>query len=172
MRYTRYNDELGRYVVPCLYKENGEQIRFYFKTEAEETLKQNGRTLLTPQIEIVFGEVIDRLAQLENSEELEMVRGWQGTMSAREAITLLQTEHVGDSERLEFAKFLGARALARLRPRRPKMRAYEGFAPEVASHLCCPACGNSVTNYWVPGTKPKHCQFCGQALDWGEEGET
>lgn len=34
--------------------------------------------------------------------------------------------------------------------------------------LCCPHCLGPVTNYWVPGTKPKHCQFCGQALDWGE----
>lgn len=32
--------------------------------------------------------------------------------------------------------------------------------------LCCRNCIGPVTNYWVPGTKPKHCQFCGQALKW------
>lgn len=37
------------------------------------------------------------------------------------------------------------------------------------SSLCCPNCIGPVTNYWAPGTKPKHCQFCGQALDWGKE---
>lgn len=38
------------------------------------------------------------------------------------------------------------------------------------SSLCCPNCIGPVTNYWAPGTKPKHCQFCGQALKW-EEGK-
>ena len=37
--------------------------------------------------------------------------------------------------------------------------------------LCCPHCLGPETNYWAPGTKPKHCQFCGQALDWSEEVE-
>ena len=35
--------------------------------------------------------------------------------------------------------------------------------------VCCPSCLGPVTNYWVPGTLPKHCQFCGQALDWRKE---
>ena len=55
-------------------------------------------------------------------------------------------------------------------PEKPEMKAMEGFAPEVASELCCPTCGGPVTNYWVRGAKPKHCQFCGQALDWKEGG--
>lgn len=56
-------------------------------------------------------------------------------------------------------------------PKKPKMKADEGFAAEVASSLCCPTCGGPVTNYWVPGARPKHCQFCGQALDWEKGGE-
>lgn len=56
----------------------------------------------------------------------------------------------------------------RLTPKKPEMKAMEGFAAEGASALCCPGCGGPVTNYWVPGAKPKHCQFCGQALDWEE----
>ena len=30
----------------------------------------------------------------------------------------------------------------------------------------CPECGKPVANYFVPGTRPNYCQFCGQALDW------
>ena len=56
-------------------------------------------------------------------------------------------------------------------PKAPSMKPMAGFDPVVASHLACPTCGDGVTNYWVPGTKPKHCQFCGQALDWGEEAD-
>lgn len=57
-------------------------------------------------------------------------------------------------------------ALDRLTPKKPYMKAMEGFDPEVASHLVCPNCGGPVTNYWVRGAKPAHCQFCGQAIDW------
>lgn len=60
-------------------------------------------------------------------------------------------------------------ACDRLTPEKPEMRAMQGFDPEVASELCCPHCLGPVTNYWVRGAKPKHCQFCGQAIDWGEE---
>lgn len=84
---------------------------------------------------------------------------------------ILRTKNPGDSERMELAKQLGAMALARLQPQAPRMRAMKGFAPEVASELCCPLCGCPVTNYWVRGAKPAHCQFCGQTLDWGERGE-
>lgn len=34
--------------------------------------------------------------------------------------------------------------------------------------LSCPLCSNPVTNYWVRGANPAHCQFCGQALDWSD----
>lgn len=34
--------------------------------------------------------------------------------------------------------------------------------------LSCPHCSNPVTNYWVRGANPAHCQFCGQALDWSD----
>ena len=70
------------------------------------------------------------------------------------------------------ALYLAVAALDKQIPKPPEMKADEGFAPEVASSLCCPTCGGSVTNYWVPGAKPKHCQFCGQAIDWREEGNT
>ena len=90
-------------------------------------------------------------------------------MTIQEAIKTLKTEHLGDSERMELAKQMGAIALDRLDKKPPKEKAMEGFDASVASHLACPTCGGGVTNYWAPGTKPKHCQFCGQALDWVEE---
>lgn len=62
---------------------------------------------------------------------------------------------------------VAADALDRLTPEKPDMRE-DSFGGRA---LCCPNCGDHVTNYWAPGTKPKHCQFCGQALDWGEEAE-
>lgn len=61
------------------------------------------------------------------------------------------------------------RLSSRLTPKKPEMKAMDGFDPEVASELCCPECGGPVTNYWVRGAKPMHCQFCGQAIYWGEE---
>lgn len=67
-RYTHYDSDLGMYVVPCLYKTNGEQITFKFMTLTEERV-QEGRIITTPAIHLAFGEVIDRLAELENKEE-------------------------------------------------------------------------------------------------------
>lgn len=63
-------------------------------------------------------------------------------------------------------------AVEKMIPKKPEMKAMPGFDPEVASSLCCPTCNGSVTNYWVRGAKPKHCQFCGQAIDWTEEAKT
>jgi hypothetical protein len=87
-------------------------------------------------------------------------------MTNQEAAKILRTENLGDSEQMELAKQMGAKALDRLTPKKPYMKAMEGFDPEVASHLVCPNCGGPVTNYWVRGAKPAHCQFCGQAIDW------
>lgn len=87
-------------------------------------------------------------------------------MTYEEAAKVLRAENLGDSEQMELAKYLGVRALDRLTPKKPVNKAVEGFDPEVASHLVCPNCGLPVTNYWVRGAKPTHCQACGQAIDW------
>lgn len=50
----------------------------------------------------------------------------------------------------------------------PVMKPINGYAPEVASHLCCPSCGESVINYFNRTINPPHCMMCGQALDWSE----
>ncbi len=88
-------------------------------------------------------------------------------MTIQEAIKILRTEHRGDSEKMEASKHFGALALERMTPEKP-----EGKVDEFGDrYLGCPSCSGPVTNYWAPGTKPKHCQFCGQALDWREEAE-
>ncbi len=68
-------------------------------------------------------------------------------------------------EALEVA----VKAIDKQIPKKPVMKAMKGFDPEVASELCCPTCSGPVTNYWVRGAYPKHCQFCGQAIDWEVE---
>ena len=70
-----------------------------------------------------------------------------------------------DIEALNLAKA----ALEKQIPKEPELKPMAGFDVSVASHLACPNCGGGVTNYWVPGTKPAHCQFCGQALKWPKE---
>ena len=72
---------------------------------------------------------------------------------------------------IQQALELACAAIEKQIPKAPEWKAMDGFEASVASHLACPTCGGGVTNYWVPGTKPRHCQFCGQALDWEEEAE-
>ena len=71
MRYTHWNEKLGRYTVPCIYKAEGDQITFYFYTEPGEPIASTRklRTIQGPGMEHVYGEVIDRLALLENRAE-------------------------------------------------------------------------------------------------------
>lgn len=83
-------------------------------------------------------------------------------MTYEEAAKTLRTENLGDSETMELAKQMGAKALDKQTPEKPIDEA-DDFGD---NSLCCPTCIGPVTNYWAPGTKPKHCQFCGQALKW------
>lgn len=77
----------------------------------------------------------------------------------------LREELEGVYEELVELRKSAADALGRLTAKKPIEEA-DDFDDR---SLCCPHCLGPVTNYWAPGTKPKHCQFCGQALDWGEE---
>lgn len=63
MRYTRYDQKLDRYVVPALINPNtNKAITFNVYVE-------HGNDGPYPEASCVFGEVIDRLAELENQEE-------------------------------------------------------------------------------------------------------
>ena len=60
----------------------------------------------------------------------------------------------------------------RLTPKRPFIKAMDGFDADVASELVCPNCENPIVNQWAKGTKPAFCQGCGQELDWTQEPPT
>ncbi len=67
-----------------------------------------------------------------------------------------------------FPKAFIEEAVSKCIKRQPVMKPINGYAPEVASHLCCPSCGESVINYFNRTINPPHCMMCGQALDWSE----
>lgn len=54
-------------------------------------------------------------------------------------------------------------------PRRPFMKAMDGFTAEEASVLVCPGCEHPIVNQWARGTNPAFCQGCGQAIDWTQD---
>lgn len=72
-RYTYYDHDMERYVVPCYNKPDGRRIAFHVTTGEIETIEaSNGQHLTVGRKpDIVWGEVIDRLAELENKEEAE-----------------------------------------------------------------------------------------------------
>lgn len=72
MRYTAWDPGLGRWVVQCLHKPNGEQITFcVFEKPAEAIENNTGKKTLCPSAPKVYGEAIDRLAELENQKETD-----------------------------------------------------------------------------------------------------
>ena len=69
-RYTAWDPGLGRFVVPLLHKADFGPISFYVK-EGGEDVATNGRgdSIYTGrEPDLVYGEVIDWLAELENKE--------------------------------------------------------------------------------------------------------
>lgn len=69
-RYTKYDRDLDRFVVPLLYKLDGTAISFIVKTgETYTTEGIWGKVYVGKEPDIVYGEVIDRLAELENQME-------------------------------------------------------------------------------------------------------
>lgn len=123
---------------------------------------------------LLEGDIADRDKMLEQKVEevyADFMRDYKcmreeldGTY---EELAELKTKYdtLGDALLSEKAKKCDA--VERLTPQKPAEET-DDFGDR---SVCCPHCIGPVTNYWAPGTKPKHCQFCGQALDWGEEGE-
>lgn len=75
MRYTKWDPELKCWTVPCLYKPDGEQITFRIYEEPAEVIENNkGKKMRSPSSSVpkVCGEVIDRLAELENQRETDV----------------------------------------------------------------------------------------------------
>ena len=71
MRYTKYNPDLGCWEVPCLRKMDGSAITFKVRVDPGDCFYDgyDGYGVMThqePGLTYVLGEVIDRLAELEN----------------------------------------------------------------------------------------------------------
>lgn len=70
MRYTHYDEDLKRWVVECREKADGETIKFYVKHDQKEITGVNTDIVrLSLASVLVFGEAINRLAELENAAE-------------------------------------------------------------------------------------------------------
>lgn len=76
MRYTHYDETIKRWVVKSEEKADGETIGFCVKQEPKEISGINGDVVRLPLASVlVYGEAIDRLAELENAADVvEVVR--------------------------------------------------------------------------------------------------
>lgn len=89
-------------------------------------------------------------------------------MTVQNAIKILKTEYLGDSEYMELAKQMGAYALEKQIPKKPD---YEGDGFDEDGYLIydtwiCPNCGK---HYEVDYDEYDFCPKCGQALDWSDD---
>ncbi|MGN0535719.1 MAG: hypothetical protein ACI4IR_06950 [Eubacterium sp.] len=90
-------------------------------------------------------------------------------MTAQEAIRILKTEYLSDSEQMELAKQMGAIALEKQILKKPD---YEGDGYDENGGLIydtayCPECHHEF-EYGVNDWGVEHCP-CGQAFDWSGE---
>ena len=76
-------------------------------------------------------------------------------------------ENVGDLYYHAYREQEGERTT----PKRPYMKAVDGFSAEEAGFLVCPGCESIMVNQWGQKTKLAFCPECGQALDWTPEPE-
>lgn len=85
-------------------------------------------------------------------------------MTPQEAIKTLKREYLGDSEYMELAKQMGAKALEKQIPKKPLENRYPWCV--------CPACAGSVyvekVQEHIQNNENTYCEHCGQALDWSD----
>ena len=82
-------------------------------------------------------------------------------MTPEEARDILRTEQIGDGERMELAKQMGALALEKQAPKKPM---HEGLAERL-----CPVCRAHIPFDALnddASEAPSYCDCCGQAFDW------
>ena len=73
-------------------------------------------------------------------------------MTKQQAIKILRTEYLGDSEEMESAKYVGASVIEKQIPEKVVE----------AGWVFCPNCDLSLD----PLQKASYCHHCGQALNW------
>ena len=91
-------------------------------------------------------------------------------MTVQNAIKILKTEYLGDSEYIELAKQMGAYALEKQIPQKVIEKVDELNDKEyngLIKRLYCPNCHNEIDEY----NSPVGCKFCLQTLDWRNEND-
>lgn len=69
-RFTRYDPDLGRYVAPLLYKADGTVMQLCIKCSTNPLTERN-RATIEAEPDLVWGDLIDVLADYENREEAQ-----------------------------------------------------------------------------------------------------
>ena len=90
-------------------------------------------------------------------------------MTVQNAIKILKTEYLGDSEYMELAKQMGAYALEKQIPKKPYKRK-EHKQNDYYCAVCRYYLGDEMELKFA-GLQPKFCPECGQALDWSDEND-
>ena len=101
---------------------------------------------------------------IPETQDIETIR--------KDALRILRTECIGDSEFMELAKQLGADALAKEIPQKPNNKATLSIYGDITSHCgVCPSCNEFQYFAKLPNKKTyiHRCGECGQALDWGDD---
>lgn len=71
-RLTQYDQDLERFVVPLFFRADGSSITFSVKSGRTYMAQSSaGKVYAGKEPDVVFGEIIDRLAELENREEAQ-----------------------------------------------------------------------------------------------------
>lgn len=90
-------------------------------------------------------------------------------MTIQEMIRILKMEMLGDSEQMECAKQIAAGALEKQIPKKPILDSRTCRYVDYQEFFC-PYCRNRIISRldgdFIIGRKQKHCDNCGQALDW------
>ena len=95
-------------------------------------------------------------------------------ITVESAIKILRTECIGDSEYMELAKQMGANALAKQIPKKPRIivHKYMYHEEEISANFThCPCCFDDIQLGYLDTLVDKdtpYCRRCGQALDWSD----
>lgn len=91
-------------------------------------------------------------------------------MTVQNAIKILKTEYLGDSEYMELAKQMGAYALEKQIPRKPDIwgDGVDDDGDLIYDSWACLCCHEE---YELGYDEYEHCPNCGQAIDMSEAEE-
>lgn len=101
---------------------------------------------------------------IPETQDIETIR--------KDAVAILRTECIGDSEFMELAKQLGADALEKEIPQKPNNKVAVMIYGDITNYCgSCPSCNEIQCFTKLPNTKTyiHYCSVCGQALDWGDD---